>query len=435
MFTFTFIIRLIYVRRDVTGKAGGWDQVLPEHVKYGGPVLYELLTILFNAITKTEHVPAHFKKGTVIPIPKGVDKDLSQHDNYRGITLLPVLGKLYEKLLLQQSEPLFDAAIDDLQGAAHRGCSSLHTSFLLRETIAHNLEQDSAMYVWLLDTRKAFDTVWINGLLFKLLDAGITGKLWRILHNHYDGFQCCILTNGKPSEHFPVQQGVHQGAPFSMKLYELFINGLIRGLKELGLGAHIYEINCACPAFADDIAIIALFKAVLQLLVDHSLAYSRKWRFIFHALKCILLAFGRKQGLASDITLGNVVIPETDCATHVGVPVPVATGKDIPAIDDRISAARRALYTVLGLGNIRAPLDPLTASKLYWSLSVPKEPSGSLVCLSFCTVWKCWRPRLHVWTNWKLRTLATPRPFRDCLGKPVTLYLLQHSGGAVYKDT
>lgn len=160
-----------------TGKAGGWDQILPEHGKHGGPTLHNILTVLFNAITITEHVSTHFKKGVVIPIPKGVDKDLQQHDNYRGITLLPVLGKLYEKCILQQSEPLFASAIEDMQGAAHHGCSSLHTSLLLREAITHNLEQDSAVYVCLLDTKKAFDTVWIKGLLFKLQDAGITGKL------------------------------------------------------------------------------------------------------------------------------------------------------------------------------------------------------------------------------------------------------------------
>ncbi len=116
--------------------------------------------------------------------------------------MLPVLGKLYEKVLLQQAGPWLDSTIDDLQGAAQPKCSSLHTSLILREAIAHNWERDSTVYICLLDTRKAFDTVWINGLLFKLLNMGVDMKLWRLLKNHYDGFKCSVMSGGQPSEQF-----------------------------------------------------------------------------------------------------------------------------------------------------------------------------------------------------------------------------------------
>lgn len=166
----------------------------------------------------TEYIPEHFKRGVIVPIPKGTDKDYTLQDNYRGITLLLVLGKLYEKSAAAPGGSLASTVIDDLQGASQPKCSSLHTSLLLRETIAHNRERNSTVYVCLLDTRKAVDTVWTKGLLFKLLKDGVHTKLWIILRNHYDGFQCSVLSGGKPSEQFVVEQGVHQGAPFSMKL-------------------------------------------------------------------------------------------------------------------------------------------------------------------------------------------------------------------------
>lgn len=85
-------------------KLGKSNRIQPEHIRYGGCALFTLLTLLYNAITGTENIPQH-KHGIIVPIPKGTDKDYSLQDSYRGITLLPVLSKLYETLLLRQSEP------------------------------------------------------------------------------------------------------------------------------------------------------------------------------------------------------------------------------------------------------------------------------------------------------------------------------------------
>ncbi len=49
--------------------------------------------------------------------------------------------------------------IDELQGCSHQGCSSLHTSWLVRERVSYNLERGSDVYAVLLDTKKAFDSV------------------------------------------------------------------------------------------------------------------------------------------------------------------------------------------------------------------------------------------------------------------------------------
>ena len=80
-------------------------------------------------------------------------------DNNRGITLIPIIAKMYEKALLRRQLP--EAAkwkdIDELQGADQDKCSSLHTTWLLRECIYANLEKGGSVLVGLLDTRKAFD--------------------------------------------------------------------------------------------------------------------------------------------------------------------------------------------------------------------------------------------------------------------------------------
>ena len=80
---------------------------------------------------------------------------MTDKDNYRGIYLLPVLSKVYEQLLLDW----FDATLtlpNRLQGAAHQGFSSLHSTMLLSEVINHNITNGSSVYVTLLDVGKAF---------------------------------------------------------------------------------------------------------------------------------------------------------------------------------------------------------------------------------------------------------------------------------------
>ena len=77
-----------------------------------------------------------------------------------------------------------------MQGAAVKKCSSMHTTFLLREAIAHCTENGNTAYVALLDLEKAFDMVWINGLLYKLYKLGIDPVIWRLLKNSYTGFVC-----------------------------------------------------------------------------------------------------------------------------------------------------------------------------------------------------------------------------------------------------
>ena len=83
-------------------KAAGPDRITNEHLKFGGSVLPAILSSLFNAILISGHIPAPFKLGLIIPIPKSHNKDLSIPTTYRGITLLSVISKDFEKVLLNR---------------------------------------------------------------------------------------------------------------------------------------------------------------------------------------------------------------------------------------------------------------------------------------------------------------------------------------------
>ena len=271
-------------------KAPGWDNITAECIMYGGDIMIETLCKLSNLITKMEYVPWQYRIGLLVPIPKS-DKNKLLQDNYRGITLLPVLRKVLESCYMCRIEDWAKAngLIINIQGASQPHCSSLQTAWLVKEVISQRKCTDKTTYIGQLDISKAFDTIFQEGMIFKLYESGIRGKLWRIVRLLYKDFKCNVMLCGKASESIKTERGIHQGAPCSMFLFTLFLNDLLREMQDMKLGHKLCGLNLNCVAFADDISLVASCKADLQLLVDTAYRYSKNWRFNFSPKKCVVI--------------------------------------------------------------------------------------------------------------------------------------------------
>ena len=88
------------------GKACGQDGILPEHIIYGGSNYRLWLLKVFNAIIDLEVVPPSLLRAIIVPIYKGKGRDPLSMDNYRGISLTSVIGKLFERIVLQRITPV-----------------------------------------------------------------------------------------------------------------------------------------------------------------------------------------------------------------------------------------------------------------------------------------------------------------------------------------
>ena len=97
----------------------------------------------------------------------------------------------------------------------------MQTAFLLQEIIMAVQERKKKAFVVFLDVKKAFDTVWHEGLLYKLTLFGFPRYIWIILHNWYRGFISSVLWNSSTSCSFKISQGVQQGALLSPLLYSI----------------------------------------------------------------------------------------------------------------------------------------------------------------------------------------------------------------------
>ena len=246
-----------------------------------GPAMLQLIVLHFNWIVSTEYIPINFRRGVQIPLYKGKNTSTTDVNNYRGITLLSTFNKLFEIVMWKRMERWWfqSGAISNLQGACRKGISCVHTAFLLQESISTLLQNNSKVFVTYLDVSKAFDGVWIGGLFHRLWEIGVHGKTWRILYNTYKDFQCRARVQGKMSEWYPLNCGIHQGGYLSLIKYLAFINSLLTKLENSGLCSAIYGINVSPLGYADDVASASTSKystdKVLKIVYDHSCVIRR----------------------------------------------------------------------------------------------------------------------------------------------------------------
>ncbi len=105
--------------------------------------------------------------------------------------------------------------------------------------MSYNLERGSGVYVVLLDIKKAFDSAWIDGLMFRLFEISIDLKWWKLINDLYSNAECCVKIGGRLSQWFTFSQGVHQGAPLSM------MNDVISSVHESCYQKdEVYENRC-----------------------------------------------------------------------------------------------------------------------------------------------------------------------------------------------
>ena len=287
---------------------------------------------------------------------------------------MAVVSKIYEKLLLNWLDANSALEINGMQGACISGSSCLSTSFMLRETISRLIGDGNMAFVCLLDARKAFDTVWHRGLFYKLASMGCNKHLWHILWNFYQGFLCSVHVAGGNSEWFAAEQGVHQGGPLSMKLYVVFNSDLLDQLNKSRHGVQLSKppLNMCCPAYADDISLVALHRPSMQALLSIVYQHSLLWRYDFNPTKSHVLVIGGKAIPKVDLYLGCQQLAIVSSSKHLGIPLTVDSKSQSDMIEGNISKGRRSFHASLGLGSRFQPVPPLCLSKIYWSVAFPQ---------------------------------------------------------------
>ena len=161
------------------GKSPGPDSILPEVLVYGGQTLKKFLFALLTIFWITPVLPADLiNPHLTILFKKG---DRSDCGNYRGISLLSVVGKVLANILLQRLHFVLTDVYPDSQHGYWSARGTIDGIFTVRQLMEKTREQQFNLYIAFIDFTKAFDTV--NGqLLFSLLEkSGCPPKLISML--------------------------------------------------------------------------------------------------------------------------------------------------------------------------------------------------------------------------------------------------------------
>ena len=180
----------------------------------------------------------------------------------------------------------------NLQFGFEEGVGCIEASFTILEAINHilepGLERGSKVFGCFLDVRKAFDTVWVDGLLYKLFtELGIEGKMWLVyvIKDLYTDVKARVLFSGTLSRIFDISQRTGQGRILAPSMYKIYINSLIEELSSHSYAVFINSIKLTSPTFAADISLLALQPSFFQTFMKICFQYSLKWRYEFNNSK------------------------------------------------------------------------------------------------------------------------------------------------------
>ena len=196
------------------GKAAGIDSIIPELIKSLQNEGLRTLTTLINFIlTRGGGFPREWATGIIVPIfKKGDTGDLS---NYRGITLLSIVGKIFTGILNSRLKSVIEtfSLLNENQAGFRSGYRTTDHIFTLHSLIDNYVYKNKKkLYVCFIDFRKAFDKVNLRHLWKKMIDLGLTGKFLRIIRSMYDTVSSCVIATDGLTDMFKLDKGVRQGA-------------------------------------------------------------------------------------------------------------------------------------------------------------------------------------------------------------------------------
>lgn len=294
-------------------KSPGFDLISLEVLKELPPKGLRYLCQLINAIFRLCYFPSQFKVAEIILIPKP-GKPLETASSYRPISLLPVLGKIVEKLFLTRLKPIIHTnnLVPDHQFGFRAEHATIEQIHRVVKTIKTAFELKQFCSAAFLDISQAFDKVWHKGLLYKL-KMSLPFPHYSLIKSYIENRFFYTKINGEQSTLHEIESGVPQGSVLGPVLYTIFTADIPT------------TEQTTIATFADDTVILSsnsnkeLASKNLQNHLNKINLWLGTWRMKANADKSTHVTFTLRRGNCPNVTLGSQILPESDVAKYLGV--------------------------------------------------------------------------------------------------------------------
>ncbi|GBN33462.1 RNA-directed DNA polymerase from mobile element jockey, partial [Araneus ventricosus] len=267
-------------------KTSGPDKIPNKALKLITPNALTFLTKIFNKCLTLNYFPLRWKQANIIMLSKP-GKDSKFPQSYRPISLLSSLGKIFEKVLQKRINSYCDSSkiIPKEQFGFRAQHSTIHQLLRVTNSITEGMNNKFYTGGIFLDIQKAFDRVWHDGLIYKLIQLNFPKYLINILKSFLENRTFRVVIHGKTSNMGVIKAGTPQGSVLSPILYSIFTSDF---------PSHPRTITCL---FADDSAVLAqgtTIKYILRTLQSFLVSLEEwltKWRIAVNTNKTKAIIF------------------------------------------------------------------------------------------------------------------------------------------------
>jgi hypothetical protein len=282
-------------------KSADSEDIVGEFIRNGGRDLQKLLLYLVNLAWENEKVPHIWGVGIVVSLYKAGDS--TDPGNYRGITLISIIRKVFSTMIRLRLEKRVE--LHESQCAFRHDRSCIDHIFTMAQLVHESGATNRTLYAFFLDIKKAYDVVWREGLFFKLMEKGVKGKMWRVLLDLFSKSNSSVRVAGEMSDSFPLKVGVGQGDPLSTLLFDIYIDDLLESLHSEGAPGGILiseEAEIRALTFADDVACLNHDAQGLQSSINHVAEWLQRWRMQANTQKSVVMVFNPKEGQSAAVS-------------------------------------------------------------------------------------------------------------------------------------
>lgn len=336
------------LKRLDNNKTPGFDQITKEVLLQLPRKGIVFLTSLFNGIMRVGHYPSIWKMSQIIMIHKE-GKSNNEVGSYRPISLLPVISKLFEKILLERILKVLHerSVIPDHQFGFRQEHGTVEQVHRVVRQIRTSLERKEYCSAAFLDIQQAFDKVWHKGLLCKI-KALLPHPFFGLLKS-YTSERIFQVKDGEYTTGFyDINAGVPQGSVLGPVLYTIFTSDLPE------------TQDVVTATFADDTAILASNKdqtkasQSLQNGLDKIDEWLKKWRIKASASKSTQVTFALRAGDCPPVHLGDTTLPHTDSVKYLGMHLDrrLTWKKHLQKKREELNLRYRGLHWLLGRNSV-----------------------------------------------------------------------------------